>query len=635
MFSWLRRRREAELERRIGAAIAHHEAGRLDAAQAGYEEVLRVDAANVDCLHLLGFLAFQRGEHERALQLIGRALERNPGHARAQQNLGNAYQALGRQAEAARSFERAAALAPDLLEAHYNLGIARRALGEREAAGAAFRAALRVDANCAEAHYALGQLAADADDLATAKAAFELALALRPGYAEARWSLALCRVPQVYGPGDDPAAARAALATALGDLEQWCDTAGAAAAAGVGAMQPFTLAYDEQPNRELLERYGSLCARLMRAAHPVPATAPATHRPLRVGVVSAHFRDHSVWHALVKGWFGELDRARFELHAFHLGPAEDAETRVARAAAARFVQGARDTRGWIDAIAQSRPHVLVYPEVGMDPMTLRLAALRLAPVQAASWGHPETTGLPTMDYYLSAALLEPEQAQANYREKLVALPGLGCHFEPRRHAGATAAEVPGDGPLLVCPGVPFKYAPRHDWMLAEIARRLGACRLVFFAHDNSERLRGRLRGAFAARGLDFERYARFLPWMPKGEFQALLARADLALDTIGFSGFNTALHAVECSLPMVTREGRFLRGRLASGILRGLGLDELVAPTDEDYVERAVRLAGDGAARARLRSELEARRAALYRDAAPIRALEEFLERAHGLAIGV
>jgi predicted O-linked N-acetylglucosamine transferase (SPINDLY family) len=618
MFAWLRRRTQAKLERRIGAAIAHHEAGQLDAARAAYEEILRQDPRNVDCLHFLGFLAFQRGEHGRALELISQALALNPAQARAHHNLGNAFQALGRHAEAAASFERAAALAPDLLEAHYNLGIARRALGQHQAAAAAFRAALRVDPACAEAHYALGQLAADADQLAEAQRCFEQALALRPDYAEARWALALCRLPQVYAPGEEPARARAELAAALGDLERWCDQAGARAADGVGAMQPFSLAYDEEPNRELLERYGTLCARVMARAHR-PVVAPNAGRPVRIGIVSAQLRDHSVWHALVKGWFGQLERARFELHAFHLGAAADGETGFAKGRAARFVQGMRDTAGWITAIGESRPDVLLYPEVGMDPMTLRLAALRLAPVQAASWGHPETTGLPTIDYYLSAAALEPPHAQANYREKLVLLPGLGCYLEPRRAQPAAAMEVPGEGPLLICPGVPFKYAPRYDWVLAEIARRLGTCRMVFFQHPGSARLRERLRA------LGLEPHARFLPWLPKPEFQALLERADLALDTIGFSGFNTALHAVECGLPMVAREGRFLRGRLGSGILRQLGLHELVTVTQEEYIERAVALAGDAAARARLRAALVARRDSLYRDAAPIRALEGFL----------
>jgi predicted O-linked N-acetylglucosamine transferase (SPINDLY family) len=97
------------------------------------------------------------------------------------------------------------------------------------------------------------------------------------------------------------------------------------------------------------------------------------------------------------------------------------------------------------------------------------------------------------------------------------------------------------------------------------------------------------------------------------------------LDTIGFSGFNTALQAVESGLPVVTREGRFMRGRLASGILKRLGLPELVAASEEDYVALAVKLARENGYRARVRAQIAAARPVLYEDQAPIRALEAFL----------
>jgi predicted O-linked N-acetylglucosamine transferase (SPINDLY family) len=279
--------------------------------------------------------------------------------------------------------------------------------------------------------------------------------------------------------------------------------------------------------------------------------------------------------------------------------------------------------------------VLIYPEIGMDPMTLKLASLRLAPVQAASWGHPETTGLPTIDCYLSAEGLEPHGAQAHYTERLVALPHLGCYVEP--YAGPVAVVEPGrwglpaDTPLLLCPGTPFKYAPEHDTLYAQIARRLGACRLCFFVsrvEELTQKLRCRLARAFEQQGLEFERHVSFIPWLPRPEFYGLMQRADLMLDTLGFSGFNTALQAVECALPLVTCEGRFLRGRLASGILERIGLPELVARDEAQYVDLAVRLIQDAELRGQLRRRIASGRHALYRDTAPIRSLEDFLQRA-------
>src|SRR5258705_9192251 len=120
------------------------------------------------------------------------------------------------------------------------------------------------------------------------------------------------------------------------------------------------------------------------------------------------------------------------------------------------------------------------PEDGMHPTSKKIASLRLAPAQVATWGQPETSGLPSIDYFVSAQGLEPEGAADHYSEKLVLLPHLGCAYPSREIAAAPAnlggAQLDPSIPVLVCPGTPYKYAPRHDRVFAEIARRLVACR---------------------------------------------------------------------------------------------------------------------------------------------------------------
>src|SRR5262249_52464564 len=190
-----------------------------------------------------------------------------------------------------------------------------------------------------------------------------------------------------------------------------------------------------------------------------------------------------------------------------------------------------------------------------------------------------------------------------------------------------------DGAVLVCPGVPFKYAPQYDWIFPELARRLGNCQFVFFDHRaqaQMERMRVRLRAAFVAQGLDPDRFLVFAPWLTKAAFQGVMSQAHACLDTIGFSGFNTALQSVQAGLPIVTREGRFLRGRFASGILKRMGLSELVAASEQGYVELAERIARDSAYRERVTTRIKGNRDSLYRDAAPIGALAEFLLGAQG-----
>ena len=593
------------------------------------------------CFRLGSELA-QSGQLDQAIKLLQRATELAPHGAGAFHNLGSAYRDRGDAPAALDAYRKAAQLDPSFADAHYGVGL--MLMGERryEEALASLLRAIKLNPRLAEARFQAGNARMGLGDWQGALAELKAAIDARPDYAEARWARAMSQLPAVYGFGTDPAERRRAFAAQLDALCQWfAATRRPDAYLAVGVHQPFYLAYQETSNRELLAQYGALCAGLMGAwqsqaglAPPAPRQAGKTRGKIRgkprIGIVSAHVHDHSVWTALVRGWVERLTAAN-HLHIFHLGATQDAETGLARRRAARFDAGPRPFDAWARAIHGAQLDLVLYPEIGMDATTAKLASLRLAPVQAASWGHPETSGLPTIDYYLSAQALEPADAQANYTEKLVALPNLGCWLVPGKEELDKPAklELQSDEVLLLCPGNAFKYAPQHDRLLAAIALRVPRSRLVFFRtrpEPLAEKLRERLRESFRRAGADFERQVTFLPWQSRPSFRALLKRADLYLDTIGFSGFNTAVQAVEGGLPIVAREGRFLRGRLASGVLRHLGLDELVAPSDEAYVELAAALAADRERCRALRQRIEAGRERLYRDAQPLEALQRFIE---------
>lgn len=624
------------------AAEAHYNLGNLllalartDEAAEAYRQAIGCRADHAPAHNNLGIALAAGRRWEEAERSYREALRFDPSYKEAHHNLGKTLEKLRRFEEAERSYRDALALQPDLVETRINLGNVLQELKRYDEAIECLHQVLTAKPELAEAHFNLGNILIALDRQPEALSAYRRSLELRPDFAAARWAFAMAQLPGVYEGEGDPDRCRAAFAEQLGRLADWFDTRRDEHDPDAIVRQPFYLAYQDQDNRDLLARYGRLSAEVMQRwleRQRFPRVPPPKRGVIRVGIVSAHVFEHSVWTALVRGWLQRLDRGRLEVDVFYLNPKEDQETLAARAHASHFEHGPKDLREWVQAILDRQPNVLIYPEIGMETMTGKLASLRLAPVQIAAWGHPETSGLPTMDYYLSAEAFEPPGAERHYTERLVALPGLGCYYEETPVTAVTPdlarLGLDAGSPILLCPGTPFKYAPEHDRVFPRIVRGLGRCQLVFFTHQAahlSAKLRRRLKAVFERDGLEFERYVAFVPWLPRAEFYGLMKRADALLDTIGFSGFNTAMQAVECGLPIVTREGRFMRGRLASGILKRLGLSEWVAESEEQYVAMAIKLARDSEERLRVRTHMAGVRDTLYRDINPVAKLGDFL----------
>ena len=277
--------------------------------------------------------------------------------------------------------------------------------------------------------------------------------------------------------------------------------------------------------------------------------------------------------------------------------------------------------------------MLIYPEIGRHPLTFRLASLRLAPVQCNSWGHPETSGLPNIDYFLSSDLMEPAGAEDHYTEHLVRLPNLSICYRPPDVLAApkdrAAFGLPQEEILYLCAQSLFKYLPQYDEIFPLIAKQVGNCRFVFLANQGSPRITAlfaaRLRQAFASHGLNPDRHLILADRLDLPGYLALNRCCDVFLDSIGWSGCNSTMEALGQGLPVVTLPTGLMRGRHSLAILTMMGLGDTVARTMEEYVIQAVRLGQDQTWREEIRAQILASREKAYGDLECIRALEDFL----------
>ena len=666
----------SNLDLKLRLAWTYFQIGSLDQAQTELLALLNSGREESQIFNLLGRIAVQEQRYPAAIEWFGHTLAQVPQHFDALLGMGISHLMSKGFENAVRFFDECLRLDPNSISARFNRALAYKELKHDSLAQSDLMKVIEFDGehhlaklNLAlihkerreltqasqwlneilarddlnvEANLVLAQIQKEALKTEEAKRTYLKLEQAYPNNRFVQWSTAFLNVPAVFANEHEIKTAREAFHTDLLRLQQeWSDNWELVAQDApkiVGAHQPYHLAYQGIDNKSILSLYGSMCTQLMTAWGKnlkLQAKAPESRAKIKIGIVSDQIRYHSVWNAITKGFVAHLNRDEFEVHIFSLNTVEDEETQLAQKLATRFHQRCADLTDWVKRIHQEDFDCLIYPEIGMHPLTTQLASLRLAKRQVVFWGHPETTGLPSIDCFISADLFEGEGSEQHYSEKLVKLPNLGSHYSALKTEAQffdlRSRLIHQDQPVLICPGNLYKYSPEHDWVWVEIAKRVGPCNLIFFSkNDQWESVfRQRLERIFVQNNMELKNHIVFLRWVSPAQFKSILLQADLYLDSIGFSGFNTAIQAIESGLPLITLQGRFLRGSFASGMLKKLGLGELIATNVHEYIEKTQKLLNDPALWGKISVQLTDNREILFNDVAPIRAFENFLRSEH------
>ncbi|WP_375512327.1 glycosyltransferase [uncultured Nostoc sp.] len=401
------------------------------------------------------------------------------------------------------------------------------------------------------------------------------------------------------------------------------------ALAGIGRLTNFYLSYQAQNDIDLQRQYGKLVHEIMAANYPqwvIPLSMPKfqPNNKIRIGYASHYLHSYSgtLW---LTGWLRYCDRQNFEIYCYYTGNEPDPVTQHFQNYSDVFHHIPYNLSAACEQIIADKLHILVFPEIGMDAQTMQMAGLRLAPLQCVAWGHPVTTGLPTIDYFLSSELMEPENALEHYSEKLIRLPNIGVSY-PKPYIPPVIKTrsdfgLGDDAVIYLCCQAPFKYLPQYDFIFAEIACRLPEAKFVFL---RGTLLEPRLKRAFAAVGLNSEDYCVFLSIPERLDYLMINLLSDIYLDTFTWSGGNTTLEAIACNLPIVTCPGEFMRGRHSDSFLKMLGVTDTIAENETEYIEIAVKLGLDPAWRSTIAERMSQNHDRLFDDKACVEGLEAF-----------
>jgi protein O-GlcNAc transferase len=559
----------SELDDLNNRAVLAHRAGDAVSAEAHFHRALQLDDGAAVLHFNYANLLRDMGRKDDAAGHYRAAIERDPAHAAAHNNLGNLLKDLKRWDEAAHCYRAAIAADPSYAPAHRNLADIDEGAGRAEAAIAGFGAAIR--------------LRGDAGS-------------------RIRDALVLPVIAQSVGEIDDyrgrMAEKLAALAADAIKLNNPLTEVGAT---------PFNLAYHGRDDRALMEALAKLyrqgCPSLsVEAPHVAGWLGGMEGGRIRIGFASRFLHEHTIAR-LNENLIAKLPRDRFEVHLFDRLP-HDLDAARAQ-------------------IAKSELDVLYFTDIGMEPLSYFLAFARLAPIQCATWGHPDTTGIDTVDYFLSSALYEANGAEAHYRERLIRFEGPSVSVS----APAVGTAEPGRGPTFLCPQTLFKFHPDFDPLIARILEACPEAELALLEGNRPEWRDALVRRWKRAMPHVVDRI-RFLPRRDRAGFMALLASTRVALDTPHFSGGLTSFETLAVGTPVVSLPSSFTRGRLTLGLYRRMGLMDLVAQDADHYVELAVRLAKDDAFHHDMTGRIRALAPKLIDDPQPIAEHAAFFEKA-------
>ena len=598
--------------------------GLYDEAASEFEQALAIRQTDTNAISNLGNIYYYRGDYDKAIALYRHAVKLKPDYGEAHSNLGNLLLLKGHVDEALACCREAVRLKPEFPGAYLNLGNALREKSQPEEAIAAYRKVLQLVPDSADGHSNLAGLFNDQGDIEQAALHYDHAVRLRPSS-----KLRILRdtlLPTLFQSSEDLLAARKRLTD---NVRRFHEEGVKLDLTEDAAQPPFFLAYQGFNDRDLMREIAGLYTGPQNtvASAAVPKGGKGK---IKVGLISKYFRVHTIGHWM-RGLVAQLSRQDFDVTVLSIGRHHDEIAQFFKAHADHYMEVPKHLPTARQLIADQQLDVLLYTDIGMDPVSYSLAFSRLAPVQCVTLGHPVTSGIDTIDYYITSETLDTDQAQEHYTEKLVRLKTMPIYFyRPVFQAPFKTRkdfDLPSGDHLYACLQTAFKFHPEFDELIGGILRGdpKGTLVLSRWAVPRWEKL---LRQRFERTLPDVVDRIRFLPMLSYHDYLNVLALADVQLDTLHFGGGSTSYDGFTVGTPIVTVPTEFLRGRITLSMYKQMDILDCVAKDLQEYVEIALRLGTDPAYREMIHKKILAANDVLFENSAGVRELETFFKQA-------
>ena len=624
-------------------AVKYHQAGDLERAEAIYRQLLKEFPAHAPSLTNLGVLLVRQGNTDEAVQCYNLALASTPGHADAHFNLGNLHRRSNHIAEAVEQYRACLANNPQHTSASYNLGLCFSTLGELDSARDAFRRVCEKEPTNVDAHSRLGDAYIRSGKLEAGLAAFQRCVELDPENPRSHYNLGLAlsnlsRTQEAHthlhkalkARPDYPEAhnaiglnleAQGRKDDALFHYQEsvrlnpqfadgWSNLGSNLSEQGQtdNAIEALRESLQQRPqsphihsNLLLMLNYNSnLSVEEISDEHrlwgeqftmqtldaPTPFTPHDPERKLRIGYVSADFRDHTV-SGFIEQLLTHHDRERFEVYAYSNGLHPDAITDKLKKLADHWRPiGAQSEELVFNTIQQDRIDILIDLSGHTAGNRLLVFGARPAALQATLFGYPNTSGINAMDVRVTDAISDPVgQTETLYAEELLRLPEVPWVYQPPE-SSPEITELPGLNRRAFtfgCLNNPAKISEECLQTWSALLQSTPGSRLVLLAGQSQSGAK-RLLDRFTRAGILRDRI-ELVNRMAKKDYFETYQLFDVALDPFPYNGGVTSCDSLWMGVPFFALEGHNYASRQGEMLLRSLGLDDFIADSTERLIQ--------------------------------------------------
>ena len=601
-----------------------------------YEKAIQINPNYAKAHYNLGIVFKELGEQKKAIDCYQKAIQINPNHVNAHNNLGMELKELGEYRKAIGCYEKAIQVNPNHVEAHNNLGIVLNELGEHQKAISCCEKAIQIQPNYVNARNNLGLILSELGEHQKAISCYEKAIHIEPNNLTSHW-LSMNTFPIIYENLKEINHYRKRFENGIKKINQLLDTqlqyTKKQLINAINSSTNFYLHYQGGDVLELQKHYAHLVERITHKIYQEfhkEIKIKQSIAFIKIGFISSFFTNHSV-SKMYKNLIQKLDQKFFKRFVYYADNKFDHITNEIKQDADHFFSHT-DVDQLINQISKDNLDVLLYLDIGMSPRIQILSSLRLAPIQCNTYGHPVTSGFKNIDYYFSSELMESQNSQKHYSEKLISLPGIGINYDSPNLSIIKKPNILNKSNATIFLNLQslFKLLPQDDHIYLDILKKHSNCCFWFLQGEKNSItsiFKERISKLFQKEGHAFEKYSYFHPRCGSEEFLGLIEESDIILDSFNWSGGNTSLEAISLNKPIVTCPSGFMRGRYTYAILKILDIEETIASSKKEYIEIAVKLASDINFRNFIVNKIKKHKNKLFNDDKPVRFFEDVIRK--------